>query len=146
MVRCCHSRCIGRHEGHIDPGGRGTGHRSLTSLKSISWQLAGGKPAISNQVPDHFTHIFQNLFSSCSAPLLLGFKQTLPCRAAILPHGATVFGMARKVQPHLSDFRSDLKITKLSTNSLSNSKHATPATLTSVLPCTLLPLWHTKCT
>lgn len=60
---CCRSRSLGGREGHGDPGGRGTGHRSLTSLKSISWQLAGGKPAITNhQVPDRFTHIFQKLF------------------------------------------------------------------------------------
>lgn len=71
LVCCCHSCCIGGQEGHGDPGVRGTGHRSLTSLKSISWQLAGGKLAISNhQVPDHFTHIFQNLFSNCSQPFL----------------------------------------------------------------------------
>lgn len=62
-------RCLGGHEGHGDPGGRGTGHRSLTSLKSISWQPAGGKPAISNhQVPDHFAHIFQKTFSRAALP------------------------------------------------------------------------------
>ena len=72
LVRCC----LGGHEGHGDPGGTGTGYRSLTSLKSISWQLAGGKLAISNhQVPDHFAHIFQKKKKKRSC-----FSQSaLPC-------------------------------------------------------------------
>lgn len=76
--------------------GRGTGYRSLTSLKSISWQLAGGKLAISNhQVPDHFTHIFPKkkkkelFFSICSAVVSTGLgtlrnRQGLPRGAAAL--------------------------------------------------------------
>lgn len=56
-----------------DPRGRGTGHRPLTLLKSISWQQEGGKLATSNhQVPDHLTHIFQNLLAICSLLLLSG--------------------------------------------------------------------------
>lgn len=46
LVYCCHSYCLGRHGGHRNPGDRGTDHRSLTSLKAISWQLAEAKLAI----------------------------------------------------------------------------------------------------
>lgn len=82
LVCCCHSCCLGGHEGHRDPGGRGTGHRSLTSLKSISWQLAAGKLAISNhQVPDHLTHIFQNLFLNLLSASSPQFDWTRPSRA-----------------------------------------------------------------
>lgn len=93
LVCCCHSCCLGGHEGHREPGGRRTGHHSLTSLKSISWQLAGGKAAMCNhQVPDHVTHIFRNLFSICSLPLLPGLNGLSPLehRPAVLMHGATV--------------------------------------------------------
>lgn len=63
LVYCCHSCCLGGHERQREPGGRRTGHHSLTSLKLISWQLAGGKAAISNhQVPDHVT-LFPKTFS-----------------------------------------------------------------------------------
>ena len=119
LVCCCHSCCLGGHEGHRDPGGTGTGHRSLTSLKSISWQLAGGKLAISNhQVPDHFTHIFQNLFSICSP----WFDQTQPSRTQACWSHAWRRSLG-----------SDGKVTSAlflnATKPLGNSKHVRPATL-----------------
>lgn len=108
---------------------------SLASLKSISWQLAGGKPAIGNhQVPDHFTHIFQKPFLnllSASSPWfsngLSPLEQLLWCTAPQLWKSPPSPEWLSLWPP---------RATRLSTEPLSNSKHARPATLTSVLPCT----------
>lgn len=100
LVFCCYSCCLGGHEGHRDPGGKGTGHRLLKSLKSISWQLAAGKLAISNhQVPDHFAHIFRKLFFLiCSLPLLQGLTRL--SSPAGLMHGAAA--LERVEKPNLT--------------------------------------------
>lgn len=41
LVCRCHSRCLGGHEGHGDPGGKRDWPSLAHIIKSISWQLAG---------------------------------------------------------------------------------------------------------
>lgn len=102
LVCCCHSCCLGGHEGHGDPGGTRTGHPSHTSLKSISWQLAGGKLAICNhQVPDHLTHIFQNVFAICSLPLL-------PCSTRLGPFRVQASWSARMAPQYWEGWKSPI--------------------------------------
>lgn len=50
-------------------GAEGTGHHSLTSLKSISWQLAGGTTAICNhQGPPTTSLTFSKMLSQSASP------------------------------------------------------------------------------
>lgn len=142
LVRCCHLRCLGGHRGREDPGGRGTGHRSLASLKSISWQLAEGKAAIRNhQAPARLAHIFLKP-SPDLLPYIFSPSSERGRNPAALMHGATLSAGAGKVRPHLGDFLSDPG------KPPSRSKHATPTALSPVLstvpPC--LFLRHTKFT
>lgn len=87
LEQCCHCCCLGSHEGHRNPGGRGTGHR--THIIKVDKLAAGRRKAsiCSHQVPDHLTHIFQNVFAICSLPLLSGLSRLqssgqLVCRMA----------------------------------------------------------------